>query len=1096
MRLQYIFTYLRNRLPLVAVVACLWLASGCSDELNVPGGSDVPDGLPAVVTLKLDLGEMTPVSRADVHDKQINSLWVAVYNVHTGARTGLYTSDKTDSFNADHDYKNITLQTLSGESYIVAVANYNLRYATSGPGQTPVLLSEVLDGAKTWQDYCDIAVFFDEKGQSFIDVPANALVMSGYYVESSNAGHTARAPMSSVKITPDSFTPAGAIHLRRMISQIKFNVNFDKETISSCRISSWSVSCVPSNAWLHERTTSEIADGTIKSAETDMPVNSFDTRIVSGTPGFNKTEDFATVTANSAFSYSFDFWMLENKRTGTITRVNGDDEKTLYRKREKEYKNDDGTNTGKFVSLVNDADSSDPNNNATYVTFHVVMEMKVDENGAPFTGNKRRIVETDYTVHLGYVKGTGGTYDFNDFNALRNSRYTYNVTITNVNNVLVEALKDEEPNPGVEGFVSDISDKYIELDAHYGVFNIELTAENLNSFSFYMEVPTMEGNTLYIRPNSLATLSSDEMKYVRWVEFRPTTRESVIAEYKPRTGTNSDGRTFDLTDLVNGLSNSQKSSYNWYTVYINEYVYEDRTDGNESGSVNWKKYVNKPDRRVWINVTTEMSADGNSIYNQSKYAFSQKSIQCYYDVNNSDTKSAIGAEHRNETLGLALRNTFNPRRNSNGNNLNLNTSPGRNDVAGRFNVAQYIAGSSSTTLSWSATSTNNRYKWETYVSKNTLQDVPAVNNQGLKLDKRTEYIRKNITAPDVTLSEDNLSAVKKYDPSESTIEAISACLNRNRDLNGNGRIDAGELRWFVPTSAQYVRLILGRQSLEDPLLNPVGLTQLSDATNNMYNSRFLFYTSNGKILWAMEGTSLGEYRNNKNGPAPWDIRCVRNLGSDMTQINATAANSPAFKKVTVNGRKIVDMTGYDAASLRQEAFVDRSIPVHHINDQRYNRSYRAFEYKNEVINLNTAPFEKNGDYEIKDKEPWSTYIARVNPCDSYNTNGESGWRLPNQKEMAILAILDNISSGPLYQVGCSFSYFDVSGFVPGANPKNPTGELTSFYHHEMKILASQGTGTQWGFLTNDEDNDTNFHQLIRNGSFGFRCVRDYTGSLK
>lgn len=264
----------------------------------------------------------------------------------------------------------------------------------------------------------------------------------------------------------------------------------------------------------------------------------------------------------------------------------------------------------------------------------------------------------------------------------------------------------------------------------------------------------------------------------------------------------------------------------------------------------------------------------------------------------------------------------------------------------------------------------------------------------------------------------------------------------------------------------------------------------------MYNSRFLFYTSNGQILWAMEGTSLGEYRNNENAPAPWDLRCVRNLGSDMTAIKSAAANTPAFELRTVNGVKIVDMSKYDPASLRQEAYIDRPIPVHHINDQHHNRSYRAFEYKDEVINLSSKEFLKNGEYEIKEKEPWSDYITRVNPCDRYNTNGVQGWRLPNQKEMAILAILDNIKTGPTYQVGCSFSYFDKDAYVPGLNPSNPTGAITSMFHHEMKILAVSGTGTQWGFLTNDENNNTTYHQLISNGNFGFRCVRDYTGSLK
>lgn len=1067
MRLQYIFTYLRNRLPLVAVVACLWLASGCSDELNAPGGSDVPEGLPAVVTLKLDLGEMTPVSRADIPDDQANrvtSLWVAVYNVKTGARTGLYTSDDTENFTAGHQYKDITIEALSGESYIVAVANYKLRYATSGAGQTPVLLSEALAVADTWEKYCDIAVFFDEKGGSYVEVPANTLVMSGYFVAKDNAGHTGRPDMTKVTIRPDNYTPDGAVHLRRMISQVKFKINFDKNNISSCRVNSWRVSNLPSNAWLHERIAAEIADGTIKSAETDKPINSFDTRTVAGTAGYNNTDEFTTATADSdAFSYSFDFWMLENKRTGIIEPESGDDAKSIYRKREKEYKNLDGTNSGKYVSLVGDVDSDDLNNNATFVAFHVVMEMTVDEKGQKLPSGTRRIVETEYIVHLGYIGN-----DANDFNCFRNSKYTYNVTISNVDNVMVEARKEGEVNPAVEGFVSDITSNYLELDAHYCVFNIQLTRENIQNFRFYMEVPTMDGRTLYITQDNVPAENSDDYKYFKWVELRKANGENVIAEYKPL----SNSGTYLLSDVKNFTQNG------WYTVFINEYVYEDESKGgNEYGSENWKKYVNKPDRRVWLNVSNDFISDDNSsIYYKSKYAFSQKSIQCYYDINNGEYKSALGVEHRNETLGLALRNTFNPHLVHN--NGNQNTSLGKNSVAGRYNLNQYLK------------DYKKSMKWSTYLNLTTLQDIPEFDKQGLKMEKRTEPLLKNKTGSSNLDEETNLKNLETYDPNSSEkIEAITACLSRNRDLDGDGTIDNGELRWFVPTSEQYVRLILGRQSLEDPLLDPAGLTQLEFKGENEKNSRFLFYASDGQTLWAMEGTSLGLYRKNGNTAAPWEVRCVRNLGSDMTQIINTAANTPAYTKRTVNGVKIIDMSGYDQASLRQEAFIDRPLPIHHINDQHHNRSYRAFEYKDEVISLSSSDFtDKNSKYYVKDDDSWSSYITRVNPCDRYNVNGEKGWRLPNQKELSILGAVDNIKKNS-YQVSCTFSYFDSEGKVPAANET-----ISSATRHEMKINSSNGGGTQYGFMKTGSD----ITKGIDGGTYslGFRCVRDYTGSLK
>ena len=85
-------------------------------------------------------------------------------------------------------------------------------------------------------------------------------------------------------------------------------------------------------------------------------------------------------------------------------------------------------------------------------------------------------------------------------------------------------------------------------------------------------------------------------------------------------------------------------------MFINEYVYEDSEKavaGNESDSRNWKGYVNRRPRRMWLIVKSEVSPDNESVYFESKYAVSQKSIQCYYNVNAADLKSALGIEHEN-----------------------------------------------------------------------------------------------------------------------------------------------------------------------------------------------------------------------------------------------------------------------------------------------------------------------------------------------------------------------------------------------------------------------------------------------------------------
>lgn len=1026
MRPKDIFPRLHKRLALAAAIACLWLAAGCSDVLDAPDGN-VPEGLPAVISLNFDLGEMTPISRADLHpdqDKKVTSLWVAVYNVKTGARTGLYTSDEDNSFSNFHQYKKITLSALSGESYVVAVANYKMRYATFAANETPVKMTTALEQADTWEKYCKLAVFFDKEGKSYFEAPAEALVMSGYYTENNGHGSTTKPEMATLTVTEGMSNPKGAIHLRRMISQVKFKINYNSKNIKSFEVTQWSVENLPTNSWLHERPADYKDNPTFGEA-----LNSFDTRKVKD--GFNNSDKqivVGTSQVDGQTVYSFDFYQLENRRKGINKATDH------YSTRELEHKNDDGTNSGKYVALVNSRDSDDPNNNATYVKFHVVMEMKLDQDGNDLSdmGIKHRVVETDYVVHLGYINK-----DATDFNCYRNAKYTYNVTINNVSDVLVEAKKEGEKNPAVEGFVSDISESFIELDAHYGVFNIYLEEQDIKDFKFYMEVPTMEGTTLFIDENNVPAPNSTNYQYFKWVELRKT-EEGKVAAYDP-------ARTILLDKVKN--PNAKRKDASWYTVFINEYVYENAEDGNESKSTNWHKYVNKPNRRVWLNVSTHISADHNTIYNNSKYAFSQQSIQCYYDVDNTSYTSAIGVEHVNESFGLTLRNNFNYQ----------GAGPGNNVVAGRYNLQQFLEN-------------QKNWEWKNYLDydKNSFETIPKINNQGVSRDAITYPLRK-IKRASISEKDNELS---QYEPSDEIIQAITACMNRNRDLNGDGIIQNHELRWFVPTSNQAVRLILGRQALQDPMLDPKGLTKLENS-NNGYNTRFMFYTSDGKNLWAMEGTSLSTYREWPTSMStPWEVRCVRNLGSDMSEIADKRANEPAFTVDLDNN--IVDLTGFDSKCLREQPYVDGVIPVHHINDQTYNRPYKKFEFKDTVIGL-TDPRIKE---QQKSGESWSDYITRTNPCSFYNTDTKKGWRLPNQKEAAILGLYQKddkgfVANGNTFYGTCSFSFFDRDGYAFGSNPNN--NKVNSANNQDIKIRTADGGGT----ITD-----------LGGYPIGIRCVRD------
>lgn len=282
------------------------------------------------------------------------------------------------------------------------------------------------------------------------------------------------------------------------------------------------------------------------------------------------------------------------------------------------------------------------------------------------------------------------------------------MTVSNLHNVLVEAFRVGDPQPGGFGDVTDVSDKFFTLDAHYGVFNIKLEESELKKFSFRML--SYENNTAHEiimgdpdKPNT--EITDENKKYYNWISLLPTNSEdmSVIAKY-PENGKG----LLHLKDFLPKEDGSASQAGGIYTVFVNEYTYEDGPD--ETGA-NWKKYVNQPDRMLWINVNQKTSADGTSAFYKAKYALAQHSIQTYYNIENST--EAIGVEHENENFGMNIRWT----RDIPDQTMGLNPNNGRINVW--YNIPK-------------------NKKWEDVVDFTKIQHVNGIDN-----DKVTNYITEN-----------------------------------------------------------------------------------------------------------------------------------------------------------------------------------------------------------------------------------------------------------------------------------------------------------------------------------------------------------------
>ncbi len=1041
---------------LVTAFMMLSLSSCVDDLLRNP--DDVPEGEPAVLTLNITMAGRTEVTRSDVPDYRITSFWIGIFDANTGKLKTSKIVDKRIIDTPEGVWEEVPIETTSGRVKIRGVANLEKRYALDvrkGEGHV-IPFREAIESIESLDDYDNFAVTFTSDGEISIEEPLESLVMSGVYSEEYQPGdsHLGKRPNETVlAIPPGTFKSPGCIHLRRLISQNIFNIRYDKKNIKSMKITGWSVHNVPNSCWLTDR------------GDDWKNPNAGEVLTINGKSVDDKENQIIWSHDDAEGLVSFNFWMIENRHTG-LEPGDGYTDENVYSYREKEFKNPDGTNTGKFVSLARTVDDTDYRNNATYVKFSVQMEMNVDEEGKPLSDKdiSARTVLADYTVHLGYCEGDTRRDKAMDFRCRRNSRYTYNVTVNNVNSMIVEA-NGEEIVPSVNGSVTDITDRFEILDSHYNVMNVYFSRAELEKFRYYMVAFDQNGaRKIFSSETNPPAPTDQDFKFYSWVQIRKTTGEDVLAEYKPLSGTYSDGKTLLPDQLDDGVLSPDESG-SWFTIFIDEYVYEGY-DGNgniySEDKYNWHWYADAPDRQVWLNVSGGVSSDKETLYHHSKYAYSQHSIQTYYDM--TADVPALAMEHVNESLGLNVINRWNHESGKSG----IGYNP---DNGGRYIMAQYILGTSATATSATAWN-NNNIKWSKFIDFTKSQKNNSIKAQNLVLEAATHTLPAYNDVGGYKESDAGL-----YEPDRSSnpyfVNSMSACLNRNRDLDGDGYIDANEIRWFIPSSYQNLRLILGRQALRVPIMDYDGITYQLQSDNG-YNTRFMHSSADGKVIWIMEGMAMSNWTEGWLHGTPWPLRCVRYLGSNLGTPVAGTRVPPVYRQDPENPN-IIRMVTMDERAIRQQAYRGTlGMPAHILTDQRYNRCYKAFEISDDVIVLNSSL--------ISTSQYFSDYLSKNNPCASLNKNGETGWRVPNQKELTILSFMkkngtafhNGGGTGVDYLVSCSLSYFDRSG-----KTYNSTRDVSSADFRLMKVRTSDGGGTQGGGNGNVPDSN-----------WGVRCVRD------
>lgn len=115
-----------------------------------------------------------------------------------------------------------------------------------------------------------------------------------------------------------------------------------------------------------------------------------------------------------------------------------------------------------------------------------------------YSDGDKTSAEVRYTIHLGYVNDIAS-----DFSSLRNTIYTYKVTVVGVKNIILEVESSqpgeefEEKQPGAEGSVV-VAEQSISVDAHYEAKNVTFRKNDLTNLSVIVSTPYTIGEEKYL----------------------------------------------------------------------------------------------------------------------------------------------------------------------------------------------------------------------------------------------------------------------------------------------------------------------------------------------------------------------------------------------------------------------------------------------------------------------------------------------------------------------------------------------------------------------------------------------------------------------
>ena len=1097
---------------LLAIAATTLTCTSCVDDDLISNKADVVEGELITISLNFaavpstdvritratgsDLSDLSDIVICVFHGNDNGSFEQIVTNYEGG---GLTVNGNTVGDNGERRY-NVSFESTSGEKKLIAVAN------VADGAFWENLITDLTAAYNEKKTFDQVKAIVAEMSQKLVNQAGTTEGMQPFHVTSSSQMLISGWNEGVVFGTDDAVTNYGtygdagnqvAIKMKRAMAHITFNIAANpsgaKGTFTP---TSFRVYNIPTKSYL----TNGISETLLTTGVADVEyVNT-------------ALENIGTAQGGN---YSFNFYMPEN----------------VQEKKNVGAYNDRDVWTGASGASAENKTWTNAPQNSTFVVISGTYEGTAQ--GQPVTAN------VEYTIHLGDFSDSGS---MGNFSVERNYSYTYNVSVLGVDNIIVEAQKQggEEFQNGAEGSVYDNAHTVYSynLDAHYEQVYLEYNLSDIanslgqglseqplddaiaNQLILIIQSEAMDytheysDEAPYTTRNKRGTLSpykiyADAVRSAKdpaaakaavldgagegmaptkgfdykWIEFLPQTDENMISAYpgisswakEDLTGEKTDGnemnnkeyyagadgetnqgngdptKLIDVYDVIvemgkaikqiyndgnkNGIPSSEKIEISnagndyvaRFTAFVNEYYYL-RHPLTGAKATSWSVMTNKIPREMIIAMSTETSTDGNSSYSKIHSYISQLAMQTFYN-DRVTSINAFGMETYNETpLSIAFGTPI--------------STTGLTDNDGRKNQKILIGASSSPF-------------WSNYIS--------------LSYNGWTASVGTNRT-------EHKLSKAYK--------NAYSACMSRNRDLNGNGQIDENEIRWFLPSLNEYIRMGIGNNGISSAAQLYMGDKTTMDKSlypTNYVNDGALYYTSSEdakRVYWAIEMGSYGPV-DKWSGSGPFPIRCIRNLpATDISRINDVVSDATYKYYDNTSPNVIVFKDRLVSSLYRQRA--SGSLEIHNededpnsfydgifvAEDFLYTENYLGKTYRTfklgDIIGYNGTVTWSGGRY--------SNNGTMTNPCAGYDQDGYTNWRVPNLVELSAMNAAGLLSkpSGYGNDVACCTQFTNQSvryGFGFSSLIYCPGGE-TQQINNQVLIRCVRDVPANFTFPTN------------------------------